>query len=555
MRITDEDKVLNDQALRKEIIKEINGGENQSRKDEAFRRNLCLKDKTKHFTVQEILKQFDVETVQEMSYSITNVSIARKIIDKLARVYSAGVSRLSDNDANTAIVEETAKLLKMNQEMKRTNRYLRAHRNVIAGVLPCPDSEKGKEVYSLQIKVLQPYLYDVIEHEYDRERAMFYVLSDYKRVAPVKGISDAAAGGRGLEAPAPAKIGDNKDQHIADAPADQTDGDSYIWWSEKYHFTTNVKGEIIAGNSTIEGKIDTANPIGVMPWQNFALDQDGAFWAEGGEDVFDASVQINCMLSNLQHIGVTQGYGQFWMKGKGLPRVFKHGPNKAILMEQESKDDPDPQIGFASANPMLSELKDLVIMHVALTLTTNNLSTRSVATELAGSQDFPSGVALVIDKAESIEDVSDQQQIFRDKEPKLFDIAQRWQELYNKKGLLKDEFKAHLLPQNPEVKLNFLEQRVIMSEKEKLEVIKLRKDLGINTMIELLKIDDPSLSDEDAEKRLAKVLEEAVANKAKEILAAGDKPKVDEDGNPIKEEVIDEGNGEPGEQQPDDLLN
>jgi hypothetical protein len=560
IRITSEEQVVNDQGLRKQIIDEITGNENQRRKDEAFRRNLLLKDKTKVYTIKELLQQFDAETVREMAYSLTNISVARKIIDKLARVYSSGVERKATDEEGKEIadatksVQETAKLLKMNTEMKRTNRYMRAHRNTMVGVLPCPEDDAGKQLFGIKLSVLQPYHYDVVEQEYDRERAMFVVLSDYNQmISPDKLAVVPNTDGRVPNTPKPAPLGDSIDQKIADSPVDQKSC-HYVWWSNKYHFTTNEKGEFVPnGQELVPGVVgseDIKNPIQTMPWRNFSMDQDGSFWAEGGDDIFDSAVQINCVLSNLQHIGVTQGYGQFWMKGKGLPRIVKTGPNKVILMEQESKDDPDPQLGFASADPKLTELKDLIVMHLALVLSTNNLSTRSVSADLSGSQDFPSGIALILDKAESLEDVTDQQEIFREEEPKIFDLVQRWQELYGKLGLLKDDFKKHMLPQNPKVALNFIEPRVIMSEKEKLEIIELRQKLGINTALELIKIDNPALTEEQAEERLKKILEEKIAAAAQALVNGTDEQNAD--ANPGDE---DEGNGGGGQQQQDGKQN
>ena len=59
-------------------------------------------------------------------------------------------------------------------------------------------------------------------------------------------------------------------------------------------------------------------------------------------------------------------------------------------------------------------------MYIALYLTTNNLSTSGVSTQLSGGNTLPSGVALILDKAESLEDVQDQRQVFIDKEPDIF---------------------------------------------------------------------------------------------------------------------------------------
>lgn len=545
VRITSEKQVVEDAKLRAMIIEDIEGNENLARKAEAFRRHMQLKDRTSYYVIEELLKQFDPETVREMNYSLANISVARKVIDKLARVYSNGVKRTVEKDEKaTEAVENIAKIMSFNTRMKTANRYLRAHKNVMVGVLPVSYEENEQVLYGLQLQVLEPYLYDVVEHEQDREKPMFVILSHYDHRSGRMYSQDASAEGRSLSSPAPSKISDGKDSTIADAPVDQgaCEDKQYVWWSKYYHFTTNAKGEITSG--------DILNPIQEMPWENFAIDQENSFWAEGGSDIFDGCVKVNCMITNVDHIGVTQGYGQFYMKGKNLPRHIKTGVNKAILMEVENKDDPDPQIGFASSSPELQALKEQIIMYVALLLSTNNLSTRSVSTQLGGADDFPSGIAMMLDKAESIEDVADQQEIFREKEPKLFDKIKRWQDVY--KESLTDDFKKYMLPDEMVLNLKFGDARTIMSEKEKLENIKMRKDLGINTMIELLMMDDQSLTEKQAEDRLKKLLEEKIENqlRAQENMGQNKPEDEDESGEGDGEQQQDSVGDRPGDSGP-----
>ncbi len=509
IRVMEESQVVADPALRKKIIMDINSPENCARKDEAYRRHLCYKDNTKHYVLTELLKQFDPTTVLEMNYSLSNLSLGRKIIDKLARVYSNGVQRKVEPETAQEALDEVAKLVDMNRTMKRTNRYLRAHHNTIVGVLPCPYYDNGSVTYEIKVQAFQPHLYDVIENPHDREKPMFIILSNYKPTVAQGYVPDAASRGNNSAKVAP--VSDGKDQSVADKKEDENN-EQYIWWSKKYHFTTNAKGEIIKLPGQL--KIDINNPIQDMTFVNFALDQEGSFWAEGGDDIFDGAVRVNCMITNMDHIGVNQGYGQFWMKGKNLPKNVKAGVNKAILLEQDSKEDPEMSIGFASSNPKLQELKDQVVMYVALLLTTNNLSTRSVSTQLGSGQDFASGISLIIDKAESIEDVQDQRDIFEKNEPEIFKKIQKWQAVY--KNSLTESYKKYLLPNDFKLSLKFNDARPIMSEKEKLEVIKLRKELGINRAIELLMIDDPSLTEKQAEERLKVILEEKISEGLKE---------------------------------------
>lgn len=549
IRISSEAVVVENEKLRAEIIKEINGDENQQRKQEAWRRHLVLKDKVKNYVLDELLKQFDPDTVREMSYSIANISVGRKIIEKLARVYSAGVKREGKSEKETKQIEALAKRLRLNQNMKRANKYMKAHRNCLVGVLPCEYEKNGSKQYGLKVHVLEPYLYDAIEHEYDRERAVFYIISDFKAKNPtLYTTGDAAKGDRGVTMPQVKPPSDGKDQMIAD-PDDGLKDERYIWWSDSFHFTTNGKGEILPN---AEGKMDVTNPILENPYENFAIDQDGKFWAEGGDDIFDGSVRVNSMITNMDHIGVMQGYGQFYMKGKGLPSIVKTGPNKIIKMEVENSDDPDPSIGFASSDPKLTELKDQIIMYVALLLSTNNLSTRAVAAELDGSTDVASGVAIMLDKAESVEDVEDQRQIFLDSEPNILRKAAKWLGIYKLRGLLQEAWGDALMDPNTEFTMQFQDPGTIMSEKEKLENLKLRKDLGINLLVELIMKDDPSLTQEQAEKKLMDLLAE------KQKMAALLKPEPEEaDNDPAdpanpEEEETDEGDGDDGERQQDD---
>ena len=112
-----------------------------------------------------------------------------------------------------------------------------------------------------------------------------------------------------------APAGDGIDQKIADKKEDENTNleseKTYIWWSDKYHFTTRGS-QMIDENGMPFEPIDEnderiLNDIEEMPMVNFAVDQDNSFWAEGGEDLVDAGIVVNSMLTQVNHIGVVQG--------------------------------------------------------------------------------------------------------------------------------------------------------------------------------------------------------------------------------------------------------
>lgn len=514
-KVTNEQEIL--QAdIRKKILEEVTGRENQVRKEESYKRYLAFKDKARRLVIQQLSLQFDMTTIQEMAYAISNISLVKKVIGKLARVYSNGVTR-SVTIGGKEVEEQTKKLqaleglLDFNSVMKKTNRILKLQHNTLLYVRPQKVLEDEDSGYKIKIEALQPYLYDVIPFPGDPTQPWIVILSPYRppNVSWTTANTAIHTDNNANQVPGNMPMSDGTDQAIAD-PDDES-ADEFIWWSPNFHFTTNCKGEIVSdpvNEKGIELQDKFANPISKLPFVHFAIEQDGEFWAIGGDDLIDGGILVNSMISQTNHIAVTQGYGQFWMKGKNLPRNQKIGPSKAILMEQASKDDPEPSIGFASANPNLESLCRLVEMYVALLLTTNNLSSSSVQSTMSGGKDFASGIAMMIDKAESMEDVQDQEQIFRDKEPEVWELVRDWSPLYIDK--LEPEFKENALPSDDfDVTLKFNPPQAVQSEGDKLDNLQKRKNLGINTLEDLIMMDNPGLTKDEAQAKLKQIEDEA----------------------------------------------
>lgn len=522
-RIKREDEIL-DPNLRKQILDEIRGPENSRRKYEAYKAHQVYRDQSYRFVLEDLLKQFDMQTVREMSYALSNISISRKVVDKLARVYAYGAEReISGDDLATNALQTLAVELDANTQMKQANRFLKLHKNTALYIKPYPVVQKdGSEKFNIKMEVLAPYFYDVVENHYDRTKPMVWIMSDYR---PDDGLSYSAApaaeGRTANTSSVSTAKGDGIDQTIADSPDDsgydrQLREQRYIWWSDSFHFTTDGVGDIVSGSG--EAGQDLENPFGKAPVINFAIDQDGEFWAQGGADLTKGSILINSMITNVLHVGIVQGYGQFYAIGKKLPHNIKVGPTQAIILDQ-GEDDPKPEIGFVSANPQLSELKELIEFYAALLISTNNLSTSGFKTSLEGGTSFPSGIAVMLDKAESIEDVDDQRQIFVDKEPLIWDAIRRQLDYYNDD--LVEELKGLVIPEGFDLSLRFKENQSITSEADRLANMEKRKELGIASMIDLIKADNPGITTEQAEERLQRILEEKIRFTASALVAAG----------------------------------
>lgn len=510
MTVEREEQIL-DPGVRAAVMEAIKDGENVRRKNEMFRRWEILKDQTAVHVRALLFRQFDAVTVDEMEYAITNYSIGRKIIKKLAKVYSNGVKRSMPKKAETQAVEAIVKSIKLNTKMKKVNSYLKSAMNAMIYVKPVKvrlDSQN--ERFRYDVLPLFPYNYDVIENPENREEPMVVILSDFSPTQAVRYSPNPAAEGRTVNTSSGVVgRGNGQNSVIADDPRDAGGrlGDKskrYIWWSKNFHFTTDESGEIVSGT-------DVENPINLLPMINIADEQDGQFWALGADDITDQSIKINALITHVNHVAITQGYGQLVISGPNIPKSVKVGPNHAINLEKPEGETSNAEASFISANPPIDQLMGLATMQVGLLLSTNNLSTKGIQTDLSGAGTAESGIRMLLDMSELVDEIEEDESLFIESEPEIFERCRRWDELYRSKELLVDEQARIKMPSSFEqLEVNFPPAKPIVSEKEELDVIKMRREMGINTEIELLQRDNPSMTEKQAMEKLMKLNDEKI---------------------------------------------
>jgi hypothetical protein len=212
------------------------------------------------------------------------------------------------------------------------------------------------------------------------------------------------------------------------------------------------------------------------------------------------------MLTDLNFIVFVQGWGQLVISARDIPKQLVGGPDRAFLFEVKP-DDPTPNVEFVTSNPPVDSWLESVRNQLALLLSTNDLSPRTIATKLDVSS-FPSGIALMIEQSELTHSIEDTQNLYTDIEPLLWEVLRRWHTLYyDKKALVKNLQEIDKF-EDSNVKVKFHAVKPPISEKEQLENIEKRKELGINTMVELLQLDDPDLSNDEAKRKAEEIMNE-----------------------------------------------
>lgn len=491
IKLNNEEQILN-LEYRKLVIESIISSQNVQRKKEHLRRQDIYKDHTVKWVVEKLAKEgLQAETIALMTNRAANVSVCRKIIDKQAQTYLGGVKRETDVEATEVQVKMLEDALEFNEKQKKSDRWLELHRNSITQIIPVVNQRESsglaKPLYDIKMRIFSPAQYDVLTWSNNCEEAGCIILSDFVEQSQIN-VKTTDKTNRSTNI----QIGDSQAKAYRE----------FIWWSDKYHFTTDIEGQIIKEKSPE----DKLNQIQVMPFSVLSDDQDGHFWAEGGADLIDGSILINTMLTDINSIAYMQGWGQTVITGgESLPQKFTVGPHHALVLTYDKEHDPKPEVNIVSPNPPIEGWLRLIEQYVALLLSTNNLSPSNVSMRLDPAN-FPSGVAMMIEQAQSTEAIIDKQNYFRDREAEIWSLVFKWLDLIASTDQLTQEFKdIGTVPVDTKVMVKFEFSKAPASEAEKLDLLIKRKSLGINTEVDLILIDNPEMSTEDAQAKLLEI--------------------------------------------------
>ena len=527
----DAESDLKDEKIRKGIIDGITSNASRLRKEEHKKRHEVYSDRTKEYTVRLLHKEFtDAAARIEVENRTPNVSIVRKIVDKKARVYKNPPARIvigEERPADAAgkpskvspsqtFIDEVSKLLCLDKKMKQANRKLELHKNILVGPRPVVEGgDSGEQKFCIELGIWQPEYYDVVT---DRETGLKPVVIIFSYLT--QATADAGSTDH--------RTGSGVNQSVEGASADKNNqpNQRFVFWSDKYHFTTNEKGQIIAADSPEEKDGDTPlNPVAMLPFVSINKDQDSSYWAEGGEDLCDNAILINMLLADLFYIEKYQGLGILFATGKEVPKNLSIGPNKLIGMSYNKDEDPEPKLGIVNAAvPIEGHLRSIETL-LGFTLSTNNLEPGDISGKLESPKSAQSGIQEIIQQSEVTTAIEDEEEVFRMKESMVFKIAVAWMNLYRDKKMLAPKFEAVQVPsgfESLEYSLTFDPPQPKTSEMETANTLKALKECGFYTFRELVAKAHPELTEEE----ITKKIEELKAENAEREAAAMEKFKM-----------------------------
>lgn len=401
-----------------------------------YKKWLMLNGKTHEIIKEHIQKEFKKpETIEELSARLVPVNILQKIITKLAGVYVEAPARytLDKNTSDEELLEEYIDDMQLNVRMKEANRYFKLYKRNLMEIYV-------DEVGYPQVRNLPKHTYEV------------YSFS---------------------------KISPNKPDVVVKILKEVTDLDKclYAIWTDENHVIVNGKGDILFEEMQAMGNTELVNPYGKMP---FVYINESSLSVDPiqDDDLVRISITIPVILTDLCFAQKYMSWGIIYTIGDvGDVPV---NPNSVIPLNYD-EDGNKPEIGTIKPEVDTEKVLTLVKTLIAILLSTKNLSVGAIKFDL-NAQDVASGVAKMIDSAESVEDKKDQQSYFMQAEDDLWSLIKNNMIPYwRANGMLADEFNKEFSP-TFEVQVIYQEPKVLITDSEKVDLAKKRLDAGFSTL-------------------------------------------------------------------------
>lgn len=437
---------------RKLFLEDIISNENRVRKAESLKAFEVYNGRIEQYVIDYLRSQYSEKTVLQMPI-ISSVNLCSRIANKKSSLYRSGVKRQFTGNLTDDQKDELAKLYaeaEIDSKLFKSNVYYTIQgQNFLKVLVKKSEDGDGGE---LCVKSLLPHHLDVVPNE-DPEKADAYVQSAFDRMQYIKT--------------------DGQNQKIADPDDYRAKMQKYYVWTKESNFMFNGKGEI-------QSEI-VPNELGMLPIIDIASDsKDYEFFVRTGQSLVNFTVQYNGALSDLAQVVKMQGWAVAFLKAPSDMAGIKNlsiGPNMILHLPIDPNSPVATEFGYASANPDVAG----GIQHTE-NLVSNFLTSEGADPNLvngrANAVKYNSGLDRLLAQIEQFESSAKDMSVFSYVEDKLFDLIKRWSQVTFGTDT---QFLSFAIPEECEVKVTFAEPSLVQSQKEKLDYLQAKIELGLTT--------------------------------------------------------------------------
>ena len=234
------------------------------------------------------------------------------------------------------------------------------------------------------------------------------------------------------------------------------------------------------------------NPYKLLPfipiWDSWPC--AGTFWMPGGDDLINCQEAVNARLTELQLTLRYQAFGVAVSKGMSDGTVREVGPNSVIEIQ-----DPEGSFEYKKTHsPIAAMLEAIEFLSKNLAIT-NGLPAQSMS--IKATQE--SGLAKISGNRELEESRRDQLSLFSTFEKELFTMNKIIWNYHNPNRKLSEESR---------LKIDFADPKPVLDPLKQVESFEKELNMGTKSRTDILMIQNPDLSKEDAQVKLQEIIDE-----------------------------------------------
>jgi hypothetical protein len=444
------------------IINEISSAKNIERKRNAYI-SYEVESGLLGKYVQAKVKAMFPQTYK--SYTISEYSLLKKVVDKKARAYKEPPIRKLDIDSESQRYSDFQKVNRFNDAMKDIDRIYNQYK--YAGLyLELNEVDKKVNYYPLR-----PYEYDIVKN--DKGEVICLILS-----YPGSQITNGTA-----------------DKIIAGDRADDDVGEiEYVLWTAENHVVVHVTSDSVHGKKKvkmmpIEGNEEGVNPYGYIPFAYLPYDFNEDYPTPS--PLANQTIEVNGSLSVYLTSGIQQ-VGQLIISGPSdhLPKEVAGGMMSAMTLPQSKNvEDKATTADYISPSPDLAGHKESIMTYLSMVLDEQGISSTQ---SLQGNEKFTSGLDRLLSQADVQAIIEDNQDSYVRFEQQIFETVNR---------MIGEEFSSVAL------QVTFKKPKMLTSDTDKLANIEKMLELGLIEEWEKFIEVDPNLSPEQAKEKLKRINE------------------------------------------------
>jgi hypothetical protein len=461
-----------DPFVRSRILQETNSQENIDRKKVSAAQYDIFQDMILPY-VKSYLKGFlSAETVNEMPL-IASVNLARRIVTKEAAIYIRPPKRTFVN----ASPELQQKLEWLYEQMKMNTYFLKANQWF---------KYQGQTWMQIILKngmlkprVLMKHQIDVVPKEDDPETADAYLIKGFDRSRYMSSLYDTTKQGNNDTLGDLASRSDYTNQSIADKEDYKAKTKSVAWWTQDFNFITDERGAISSG-------LEIENTIGKLPFIEISSPKDYEYYIRDGAALSDFTIQFNASLSDVMNIMRMQGFGQAIIKGDPdmIPENVQLGPNFIIKLPVNPDRQVQTDFEFKNSGADLEGSIRVLESLLSAFLSSRGLDPNTVNTK-GEFKSFNSGLDRLLAMIEMFEPAKSDFDVFQEAEHDAFEVIKAYVNTYGGSELL-NKIDIGAIPEDVYLDVSFPEPQMIMSEREKLDLLQSKLDMGIISKVEAI---------------------------------------------------------------------